>query len=148
MKRILFTIARWIGRVVLATAVLVLVLVVVFDMRLEFNGGLRPGVVFGDPDEHYADLEADRLGQSATPTAPNTAVEPAPRRQSVATAPVWTDFRGPNRDGQYTDTPILTNWPGTGLDPLWTQPVGGGYASFVVADGLAYTIEQLSLIHI
>ena len=68
MKRILFTIARWIGRVVLAAAVLVLVLVVVFDMRLEFNGGLRPGVVFGDPDEHYADLEADRLGQSATPT--------------------------------------------------------------------------------
>ena len=142
MKRILFTIARWMGRVVLAVAVIVLVLVVVFDMRLEFNGGLRPGVVFGDPDEHYADLEADRLGQSATPTAPNTAVEPAPRRQSVATAPVWTDFRGPNRDGQYTDTPILTNWPGTGLDPLWTQPVGGGYASFVVADGLAYTIEQ------
>ena len=98
MKRILFTIARWMGRVVLAVAVIVLVLVVVFDMRLEFNGGLRPGVVFGDPDEHYADLEADRLGQSATPTAPNTAVEPAPRRQSVATAPVWTDFRGPNRD--------------------------------------------------
>ena len=48
MKRILFTIARWMGRLVLAVAVIVLVLVVVFDMRLEFNGGLRPGVVFGD----------------------------------------------------------------------------------------------------
>ena len=26
--------------------------------------------------------------------------------------------------------------------PLWKQPVGGGYASFVVADGRAFTIEQ------
>ena len=28
------------------------------------------------------------------------------------------------------------------LTPLWKQPVGGGYASFVIADGRAFTIEQ------
>ena len=54
----------------------------------------------------------------------------------------WTDFRGPNRDGRYTATPILTTWPREGLKLLWKQPVGGGYASFVVADGRAFTIEQ------
>ncbi len=33
-------------------------------------------------------------------------------------------------------------WPREGLPQLWKQPVGGGYASFVVADGRAFTIEQ------
>ena len=38
--------------------------------------------------------------------------------------------------------PILADWPAAGLTPLWKQPVGGGYASFVVARGRAFTIEQ------
>ena len=144
MKRVLITIARWLGRLVLVVAVVVFFLVAVFDMRLEFDGGSRPQFVFGDTTDHYADLEADRLEQSSTPMtrAPSPSVETLPRQQPTSTAPVWTDFRGPNRDGQYTATAIRTDWPSTGLDPLWTQPVGGGYASFVVADGLAYTIEQ------
>ena len=29
-----------------------------------------------------------------------------------------------------------------GLKPIWKQPIGGGYASFVVAGGRAFTIEQ------
>ena len=36
---------------------------------------------------------------------------------------------------------MRTDW-GRALTPLWKQPVGGGYASFVVADGRAFTIEQ------
>jgi outer membrane protein assembly factor BamB len=37
---------------------------------------------------------------------------------------------------------VLTSWPASGLTPLWKQPVGGGYASFVAANGRAFTIEQ------
>jgi outer membrane protein assembly factor BamB len=36
----------------------------------------------------------------------------------------------------------MTAWPAEGLKPLWKQPIGGGYASFVVARGRAFTIEQ------
>jgi outer membrane protein assembly factor BamB len=54
----------------------------------------------------------------------------------------WTDFRGPNRDGRYEEKPIQTKWPEKGLQQMWRQPIGIGYASFVVADGRAYTIEQ------
>jgi outer membrane protein assembly factor BamB len=54
----------------------------------------------------------------------------------------WTDFRGPTRDGRYDESAIRTSWPTEGLPRLWKQPVGGGYASFVVAEGRAYTIEQ------
>lgn len=53
----------------------------------------------------------------------------------------WTNFRGPNRDGRYEERAIKTNWAG-GLKPMWKQPVGDGFSSFVVADGVAFTIEQ------
>jgi outer membrane protein assembly factor BamB len=60
----------------------------------------------------------------------------APPRES------WPDFRGPGRDGRYSDAPIRTDWPKEGLPRLWKQPIGPGYASFVVANGRAFTIEQ------
>ena len=37
---------------------------------------------------------------------------------------------------------VSTNWPANGLPVLWKQPIGVGHASFAVADGKAYTIEQ------
>ena len=121
-------------------------LVVAFDLQIEFAGnGMRPLFSFGAPDVHYAALEADRAG--ATPAAPAVAgtnpagLDPAAPATAGHDA-YWTDFRGPHRDGLYTETAIRTEWPGTGLEPLWSRPVGGGYASFVVADGLAFTMEQ------
>jgi len=77
--------------------------------------------------------------------APDRGVQDAdePSRAGSATPGVlWTDFRGSDRAGRYTATPIRTTWPREGLPRLWKQPVGGGYASFVVADGRAFTIEQ------
>lgn len=54
----------------------------------------------------------------------------------------WTDFRGPQRDGHYGEQELNLDWNQNEPKLLWKQPVGGGYASFVVAKGLAYTIEQ------
>lgn len=60
---------------------------------------------------------------------------------SVAAA-YWTDFRGPNRDGEYREGPVRVDWPASGLTPIWKQPAGAGYASFVIARHRAFTIEQ------
>ena len=93
------------------------------------------------------EIAAHRQAQRAEPaplTPPVTA--PAARTpESAAVAAVlwtanWTDFRGARRDGRYTAGPIRTDW--TTLKPIWKQPVGGGHASFVAADGRAFTIEQ------
>ena len=63
-----------------------------------------------------------------------------------APAPEWPFFRGPLWDGHYTARPIITAWPNRTLTPVWKQPIGGGYASFVTARigsrDLAFTIEQ------
>ena len=119
-------------------------------------------------EDHYAELERHRAQQqsatgseAAQPGAPtaaapaNAAQQPAAGKPAVpgaapaeqtaaahASRNYWTNFRGPNRDGRYDEMAVLTEWPAGGLSPVWKQPIGVGYASFVVADGRAYTIEQ------
>ncbi len=159
-------------------------LIGVFDLQIEWAGsGFRPLFSFGDPDDHFAGLDADRASQrsaagpvGAADAVAGGAAEPAPEPRAAgdaATTPgaaagpgagtagapsadppapsvaavgrddtAWTDFRGPHRDGRYTGPAIRTDWPAGGFDPLWRQPIGGGYASFAVAGGLAFTIEQ------
>ncbi|HEV2861589.1 MAG TPA: PQQ-binding-like beta-propeller repeat protein [Pyrinomonadaceae bacterium] len=77
---------------------------------------------------------AEQPGAGAA--APTAAAEARPARRNY-----WTSFRGPARDGRYEEQAVKTNWEG-GLPLLWKQPAGGGYASFSVADGVAFTIEQ------
>ena len=111
------------------------------------------------PDAHYAALAKERKDQRAQvePAAAPTAVSPSTpaaavdaRAGAAATAaktdpvpaePYWTGFRGPLRDGHYRERTILTTWP-VALSPVWKQLVGGGHASFAVANGRAFTIEQ------
>ncbi|MBA3296327.1 MAG: PQQ-binding-like beta-propeller repeat protein [Acidobacteria bacterium] len=80
------------------------------------------------------------------PPEPSTAAPDTPALSTPALStpapPYWTDFRGPSRDGHYRQRPVLTSWPAGGPKPIWKQPIGGGYASFVIADGRAFTIEQ------
>ncbi len=56
-----------------------------------------------------------------------------------APAASWPGFRGPDRDGVYREA-IRESWEG--LKPIWKKPIGGGRASFAIADGRAFTIEQ------
>ena len=110
----------------------------------------------GSNDEHYTQLEQHRLQQqeqatqaaptSAEPVAPATSASPTGTSSEVdsahATRNYWTSFRGPNRDGRYDEMEVLTAWPAQGPPLLWKEPVGLGFASFVVADKRAYTVEQ------
>ena len=111
-------------------------------------------------EAHYAELERQRAQQSDAATALSPPGQPSPnavasnnansnesRPAPVAgaarsTRSYWTNYRGPARDGRYDESQIRTNWPAEGLPLLWKQPIGGGYASFVIAEGIAFTIEQ------
>ena len=125
------------------------------------GSGMWPRFIFAAPD--FEALEADRARQreaapvpddipaAVRPVAPVSAADatrtvsfPSQRATastSVTTDASWPDFRGRQRDGHYAG-PIRTEWPSAGLPLLWKQPVGPGYASFVVANGRAFTIEQ------
>ncbi len=120
-------------------------LVIAFDLRVEMAGSGQPIVSFGNVEDHFASLEQNRSQHYSRllPAGPAAAVVDAtPASASSSTDTYWTDFRGPNRDGRYDQTSLLTSWPASGLEPVWRQPIGGGYSSFVVAEGRAFTIEQ------
>jgi outer membrane protein assembly factor BamB len=161
LRRILKTIAIAAGVLLLAGIGLYAA-----GLRVILDGGGSPRLRFLQSER--ARLEAiarHRDNQRAAPApAPSPAPEPAPPEPTtpkpdavpatgdVAPPPAkpdvpvaaafWTDFRGPRRDGHYDERPIRTDWPRTGLTPVWKQPIGGGYASFVAAGGRAFTIEQ------
>ncbi|MEW6213338.1 MAG: hypothetical protein AB1631_33900, partial [Acidobacteriota bacterium] len=107
-----------------------------------------------DNQAHYDELERHRAQQKQAASPATDAPESAPTataNANVAAPPTatakpvggyWTDYRGATRDGRYDESRILTNWPSGGLKAVWRQPVGAGYASFVAAEGRAFTIEQ------
>jgi outer membrane protein assembly factor BamB len=76
-----------------------------------------------------------------TPAAPSTMSSKAADPRLTGST-YWTGFRGPQRNGTYDQQPIQTAWPAGGPKLLWKQPIGGGYASFAIARGRAFTIEQ------
>jgi outer membrane protein assembly factor BamB len=112
----------------------------------------------GSNEAHYAALEQHRQQQSteAPPAAPAATATPvataSPDASASPTQPgvptggsgrnYWTTFRGAKRDGTYALTPVSTSWPANGLSPIWKQPIGLGFASFAIADGRAFTLEQ------
>lgn len=105
-------------------------------IALDWYGGDFPRVVRRRFGPNYVLLLQDRSLK-----APRSGLAAATNRFTALT-PYWTDLRGPGRQGHYDETPIRTRWPSRGLPELWRQPCGGGYASFIVAEGLAITLEQ------
>lgn len=141
-----------IKRLAIALAVVLAVLVGagwLLGMRVEFDGtGWRPFLAISRPAAHYAALERDRAARQRAPEPPviDAPVQTEVSRAKAESRPVltayWTEFRGPNRDGRYEQMAISTTWPAAGLPLVWRQPVGGGYSSFAIAEGRAFTIEQ------
>ena len=139
-----------------AAAVFVSGLVVVYLMRfhglrIERDGsGIWPIFSFYKPEQHMAEIERNRepvVPAAVPPAAPTpeatTKVEAAAVKEvPTEKKPYWTDFRGPRRDGRYEEMPIQVDWPAGGPPRLWRKPIGEGYASFVFANGKAFTIEQ------
>jgi outer membrane protein assembly factor BamB len=116
-----------------------------FGLKVEMDGSSLPSIVtFRKPEEHYARIEQSRA-ETAAKAPPTVSEGDAPVEPVTETAEPridWADYRGPDRAGIYKAGEILTAWPAEGLERLWKQPVGEGYASFSIAKGIAYTIEQ------
>lgn len=141
-------VARW-RKLIFAVPLLGIVAVALLfaaGMHLEMGGAGMPRFVsFQNPEQQAAAIEAERVQQPPPPAvevpapAPQPVAEPAVVHAAVHAA--WPDYRGAARDGISTEK-ILTNWPNGKLKELWRKPVGGGWASFVIAGNLLYTIEQ------
>jgi outer membrane protein assembly factor BamB len=50
----------------------------------------------------------------------------------------WPQWRGPNRDGVWTESGTLASFPSAGLIPKWKAPAGFGYSSPIISKGMLY----------
>jgi outer membrane protein assembly factor BamB len=116
----------------LYSGVVVLLLMRWTGLEVEWRGGFPPVLTWHKTHPNYGAVETSRRAQAKMPMP----------SEPPAIQAEWPGFRGPDRDGHYDGQPINTNWPAGGLRPLWKQPIGGGYASFAMAGGRAFTIEQ------
>src|ERR1700722_9140457 len=136
-------IGLWVSVVLFSLAGIVFGLYL-YGIRIDWNGNMSH-VGLKNVARINARVEESRAAQR-TEVAPAPAPVEKPLDASapgkLVKAAYLTDFRGPNRAGAYSESPINSDWPAAGLPRLWKQPIGGGYASFTVGEGRAYTIEQ------
>jgi outer membrane protein assembly factor BamB len=54
----------------------------------------------------------------------------------------WPQWLGPQRDGVWRETGILTKFPSGGPKVLWRTPIGPGYAGPAVQGGRVYVLDR------
>jgi outer membrane protein assembly factor BamB len=61
-------------------------------------------------------------------------------KKAPAAPPQWTQWGGPNRNFQTTANGLKAQWPATGPKVVWKRPLGEGYSSPSVENGVLYTM--------
>lgn len=54
----------------------------------------------------------------------------------------WPQWLGPQRDGVWRETEVVSEFPADGPKVLWRQPIGMGYAGPAVADGKIFVADR------
>jgi len=104
--------------------------------NLKFDGDVVPKEIRFRWEKTAAEiLEEHRQQQKEGPALPPVAVHAEP-------ATDYPEYRNIRRDGIVNGPGLSRDWQAQPPQLLWRQPVGGGYAGFVVAGNLAVTIEQ------
>ena len=86
-------------------------------------------------------LAAPAVGQAVKPAGKPTgkpAVKPA--APSRPPAPPWTQWGGPHRNFQTEASGLKETWPPAGPPVIWKRPLGEGYSSPAVENGVLYTM--------
>ena len=56
----------------------------------------------------------------------------------------WPQWRGPGRDGTWSETGIVEVFDADRLEPVWSTPVGAGYSGPTISNGRVYLTSYLN----
>jgi outer membrane protein assembly factor BamB len=111
-------------------------------LRLAAEGSIIAGGGLRQSGFRLRGLHMERLMQSLKRVILSAGLA-LPLLLPIATrADDWPQWRGPHRDGVWSETGILKSFPVDGLKARWRSPVGWGYSSPVVAQGRVYLTDS------
>jgi outer membrane protein assembly factor BamB len=61
---------------------------------------------------------------------------------NVTQAEDWPDWRGPHRDGKWSEKGIIQKFESTGIKIKWSVPIGSGYNGPSVSEGKVYVMDR------
>src|ERR1035437_3505208 len=61
---------------------------------------------------------------------------------NIAQADDWQDWRGPHRDGKWSETGIIQKFESSGIKIKWSVPIGSGYNGPSVSEGKVYVMDR------
>jgi formylglycine-generating enzyme required for sulfatase activity/outer membrane protein assembly factor BamB len=118
------------------------------DCRSAFRYADQPDGVFYVMGFRVVMMPAGAAPPATSPAAPlpdpapRPKPEPGPHDASLTAAGEdWPRWRGPRGDGTWQGPKLAERWPDKGLRCLWRQPIGGGYAAVVAAEGRVVTMD-------
>lgn len=79
--------------------------------------------------------------QDIRPGTDTVEVVTSKRKRTRVEGEDWPRWRGPRGDGTWKGPALPEKWPTAGPKLIWRQPVGGGYAGVVVADGRTVCLD-------
>src|SRR5204862_2829327 len=86
-------------------------------------------------------LASPVLRQRSKPTTQKkSAPVVAPPPPQPPPPPAWVQWGGPHRNFQTEATELKDAWPASGPPVVWRRPLGEGYSSPSVEDGVVYTM--------
>jgi outer membrane protein assembly factor BamB len=56
----------------------------------------------------------------------------------------WPQWRGPNRDGVWSETQVVSTFTSPQLPIRWRAPIANGYSGPTIANGLVYVTDRLT----
>ena len=62
---------------------------------------------------------------------------------SVMISADWEQWRGPDRDGAWNETGIISTFESPKLEPVWSSPIGAGYSGPTISGDRVYVTSYL-----
>jgi outer membrane protein assembly factor BamB len=100
--------------------------------RVSFTGDMAP-IFHYRWEDRAALLEGQRASQKPMEKS-SEEIAPSPGD--------YAEYRGVKRDGVIVGPALARDWKTQSPHERWRQPVGGGYAGFVIQGSVAVTVEQ------
>lgn len=111
-------------------------------LPVEHAASPQPGTPREHGDSPEGDVPPDPSANGPTANDPSADGANSESAAAAVRSGEWSQFFGPQRDGIVPGVQLAGDWNAQPPELRWRRPIGAGWSSFAVRDGVAFTQEQ------